>query len=474
MTQKDIKITFAKEVKRGAVLKVIGVGGGGGNAINRMIEEGLKGVEFISVNTDIQDLSNIKQPAFTLQIGEKITKGLGVGSNAELGMQAALENTDAIIEMLEGAHMVFITAGMGGGTGTGASQVIANHASSMGILTVAVVTKPFEFEGNNRMAVAEGGIKSLMESVDAMLIIPNQKLFEIEDADISYKDAYKKVDEILLKAVRGISDIINNAGYQNVDFADVKACMTEKGRTLMGTGEARGDNRAEEAARKALTSPLLDNISIHGATGILYNITAASDLSLKEIGTVAEIIRTNAAPDARIKFGIVDEDEMGDVLRVTVIATGVKENRPKTDTRPLHRVSTPSVPFAQQDLPRPEDFKRSGQGFGTNHQSNGTQGYGQGNMQGNYEPAPQPNYNRNNQTVINPNRNNRPVANYGQDQNNHPGYYLGSPGPAAPTNITGYINESSIPSMMQDPESVDDLLDVPSFQRPKITDRERR
>ncbi len=421
--KEDIKITYAKEKKKGAVLKVIGVGGGGGNAINRMIEEGLKGVEFIAINTDIQDLSNIRQPGFTLQIGEKITKGLGVGSNAELGMQAALENTDAIIEVLEGANMVFITAGMGGGTGTGASQVIANHSSSMGILTVAVVTKPFEFEGSHRSKVAEAGIKSLMDSVDATLIIPNQKLFEIEDADISYKDAYKKVDEILLKAVRGISDIINNAGYQNVDFADVKACMSEKGRTLMGTGEARGENRGEEAAKKALTSPLLDNISIHGATGILYNITATSDLSLKEIGTIADIINANASPDARIKFGIVDDDAMGEILRVTVIATGVKEGmeRPKTDSRQLHRVSTPVTPTvqtpSQQDDSRNDDYLR-------------------------------------------------------QRQNSHPGYFLGKSTNTPPaTNITGYINETNIPSMLQDPESVDDLLDVPSFQRPKITER---
>ncbi|MCP5047528.1 MAG: cell division protein FtsZ [bacterium] len=424
--KEEIKITYAKEKKRGAVLKVIGVGGGGGNAINRMIEEGLKGVEFIAVNTDFQDLSNIKEPAFTLQIGEKITKGLGVGSNAELGMQAALENTDTIIEMLEGANMVFITAGMGGGTGTGASQVIANHSSSMGILTVGVVTKPFDFEGEHRIKVAEAGIKSLMDSVDAVLIIPNQKLFEIEDADISYKDAYKKVDEILLKAVRGISDIINNAGYQNVDFADVKACMSEKGRTLMGTGESRGENRAEEAARKALTSPLLDNISIHGATGILYNITAASDLSLKEIGGIAEIIKSNASPDARIKFGIVDDEAMGDMLRVTVIATGVKEGQKKTDTRPMHRAATPPAPVVTPTREtagnKGEDtFRRSSPG----------------------NPA------------------------------NNPGYYLGPPANSTsqPTNITGYINESNIPSMMNDPESVDDLLDVPSFQRPKITDR---
>ena len=333
----DIKINYAREKKRGAVLKVVGVGGGGGNAINRMIEEGLQGVEFVAVNTDIQDLSDIKEPGMTLQIGEKITKGLGVGSNAEMGMQAALENTESIIEMLEGANMAFITAGMGGGTGTGASQVIANHSSSMGILTVAIVTKPFEFEGASRMKVAEDGIKALKESVDAIIVIPNQKLFELEDADISYKEAYKKVDEILLKAVRGISDIINNPGYQNVDFADVKAVMQEKGVTLMGTGEARGDNRAEEAARKALTSPLLDNISINGATGILYNITAASSLSLKEIGRVAEIVKSNASSDAKIKFGIVDDETMADVLRVTVIATGLKEGQAG------HRVSFQSA-----------------------------------------------------------------------------------------------------------------------------------
>ena len=436
----DLKITYAREKKRGAVLKVIGVGGGGGNAINRMIEEGLQGVEFIAINTDVQDLSNIKPSAIAMQIGEKITKGLGVGSNAELGMQAALENTEAIIEVLEGSHMVFITAGMGGGTGTGASQVIANHAASMGILTVAVVTKPFVFEGANRMNVADNGIKALMESVDALLVIPNQKLFEIEDANISYKEAYKKVDEILLKAVKGISDIINNAGYQNVDFADVKACMSEKGRTLMGTGEARGENRAEEAVKKALTSPLLDNVSIQGATGILYNITAASDLSLKEIGTVAEVIQVHASPDARIKFGIVDDEGMGDVLRVTVIATGFKESEKPVDTRMLHKMKTPANPMTVRPQP------------------------------------PQP-----------PVRNS--VTEEFQKQNNHPGYYLGKPSvmtkavqsslsasaaPANPANLEGYINESSIPSMLQNPESVDDLLDVPSFQRQKLTDQRQK
>lgn len=426
----EIKITYAQEKqKKGAVLKVIGVGGGGGNAINRMIEEKLQGVEFIAVNTDVQDLANIKSPGLTLQIGEKITKGLGVGSNADMGMQAALENTDAIIEMLEGAHMVFITAGMGGGTGTGASQVIANHAASMGILTVAIITKPFEFEGANRMKVAEAGIKALKESVDAIITIPNQKLFELEDADMSFKDAYKKVDEILLRAVRGISDIISTPGYQNVDFADVKAVMHEKGVTLMGTGEARGENRAEEAARKTLTSPLLDNVSIHGATGVLYNITASSSLTLKEMGRIAEIINSNASPDARIKFGIVDDESMGDLLRVTVIATGFKEtNEKKVTPRSLHKLFTPVTPLTP--IPPIPSI-----------------------------PTPPP-------ALV------EETKDFGDFDDSSRGFYLGpKTNKSKPTNITEYVNESSIPNMLHDPENVDDLLDVPSFQRYKSTER---
>ncbi|MCK5221273.1 MAG: cell division protein FtsZ, partial [Candidatus Aminicenantes bacterium] len=221
----EVKITLKKKRKDGAVLKVLGLGGGGGNAINRMIDEKLSGVEFIAINTDTQDLSNINSPSLTLQIGEKLTRGRGSGSNPEIGMKAALESTEMITDMLEGADMIFITAGMGGGTGTGSSQVVANHAASMGILTVAVVTKPFEFEGMHRMEVAEAGIKSLLESVDAIIVIPNEKLFEIDDEQIPLKDSYKKVDEVLLRAVRGISDIINTSGLQNVDFADVKTVM---------------------------------------------------------------------------------------------------------------------------------------------------------------------------------------------------------------------------------------------------------
>ena len=384
-----------------------------------MIEEGLKGVEFIAINTDVQDLSDVKEPAMTLQIGDKITKGLGVGSNSELGMQAALENTETIIEILEGAHMVFVTAGMGGGTGTGASQVIANHASSMGILTVAVVTKPFEFEGDSRMTVALEGIAGLTECVDAIIVIPNQKLFELEDVEISYKDAYKKVDEILLKAVRGISDIINFPGYQNVDFADVKSTMSEKGRTLMGTGEARGDNRAEEATRKALSSPLLDNVSINGATSVLYNITAASNLTLKEIGIIAEIIKTNVAPDAKIKFGVVDDESIADVLRVTVIATGFRgEEKGLTRRTPILNSNTPRNIQKTQ----PQGIART-------------------------------------ETL--------------DDRSMEAGYvFKRRSTPASLLDYDGdYLNESRAPHMLNDPEAVDDILDVPSFQRPKITDK---
>jgi cell division protein FtsZ len=413
----DIRITYADEERRGAVLRVLGVGGAGGNAINRMIEEGLKGVDFVAINTDVQDLSNIKTPAMTLQIGEKITRGLGAGSNAEIGMQAALESTEAIIDVLEGANMVFVTAGMGGGTGTGASQVIANHSSSMGILTVAVVTRPFVFEGNSRLAVAEEGIQNLMKSVDALIVIPNQKLFELEDADLSYKEAYKKVDEILLKAVRGISDIINNPGYQNVDFADVRAVMSEKGRTLMGTGEAKGENRADEATRKALTSPLLDNVAIKGATGVLYNITASTSLSLKEIGVISEIIRENAAADAKVKFGIVDDESLGDVLRVTVIATGFGEEGERS--QPAYKTaaqvkSNNAVPRTPTP-PRPDNFKPR-------------------NMEQQEKFSFKP---RENSVNL--------------------------------SDKFDYINETNLPSMSSNPDDFDDYLDVPVFQRPKVT-----
>lgn len=359
----DIKILYGREKKQGAVLKVIGVGGAGGNAVNRMIEEDLKGVEFIAVNTDMQVLSTIQSPALKLQIGDKITKGLGAGSNPDIGEQAALDDTGPIIEVLEGAHMVFITAGMGGGTGTGASHVIANHASTMGILTVAVVSKPFNFEKEKRMRVAEEGIRKLRENVDAIIIIPNQKLLELGDANITYKNAYKKADEVLLQAVRGISDIISSTGSQNVDFADVKATMVGKGITLMGTGEAKGENRADEATKRALNSPLLDNLAINGATGILYNITASCTLTLAEIEKISDMITRNADVDATIKFGVIEDENAGDTLRITVIATGFKEGKSDSGVRsktppanfialePSYRQPTPTQPFLIQNRP---------------------------------------------------------------------------------------------------------------------------
>lgn len=359
----DIKILYGREKKQGAVLKVIGVGGAGGNAVNRMIEEDLKGVEFIAVNTDMQVLSTIQSPALKLQIGDKITKGLGAGSNPDIGEQAALDDTGPIIEVLEGAHMVFITAGMGGGTGTGASHVIANHASTMGILTVAVVSKPFHFEKEKRMRVAEEGIRKLRENVDAIIIIPNQKLLELGDANITYKNAYKKADEVLLQAVRGISDIISSTGSQNVDFADVKATMVGKGITLMGTGEAKGENRADEATKRALNSPLLDNLAINGATGILYNITASCTLTLAEIEKISDMITRNADVDATIKFGVIEDENAGDTLRITVIATGFKEGKSDSGVRsktppanfialePSYRQPTPTQPFLIQNRP---------------------------------------------------------------------------------------------------------------------------
>jgi cell division protein FtsZ len=358
MDDNDIKITFGREKKRGAVLKVIGVGGAGGNAVNRMIEEDLKGVEFVAVNTDLQVLSTISKPALQLQIGDKITRGLGAGSNPEIGEQAALEDTGQIIEVLEGAHMVFITAGMGGGTGTGAAPVIANHASTMGILTVAVVSKPFLFEKERRMRVAEDGIRKLKENVDAIIVIPNQKLLELGDANITYKNAYKKADEVLLQAVRGIADIISSTGVQNVDFADVKATMAIRGVTLMGTGEAKGDNRAEEATNRALNSPLLDNQSISGATGILYNITASAGLTMSEIEKISELITRNADPDATIKFGVIEDADAGDTLRVTVIATGFKEGRHDSQGRAKAATPTyvPIEPAYRQPTPQAQLF----------------------------------------------------------------------------------------------------------------------
>jgi cell division protein FtsZ len=310
-----------------AKIKVVGVGGGGCNAINTMITDyDIAGVEFMAFNTDAQALKMSQAPV-TLQLGEDLTQGLGVGGNYELGAQAAEESLDQIQELLEGANMVFITAGMGGGTGTGAAPIIAGVARNMGALTVAVVTKPFDFEGNKRKEIAEEGINALRDKVDTLIVVPNQRLLEIVDASekLSFIDAMKKVDSVLAEGVNSISGLISQTGYINADFNDAKSVMQNAGTALMGIGRASGENRAEEAARAATTSPLLD-MSIEGATGVLYNIVG-SDLTLPEISLVSELIKEAVDPAANIKFGAQIDPDAGDEISITIVATGFDEKK---------------------------------------------------------------------------------------------------------------------------------------------------
>ncbi len=310
-----------------AKIKVVGVGGGGCNAVNTMITDyDIAGVEFMAFNTDAQALK-MSQAPITLQLGESLTQGLGVGGNFELGAQSAEESLDQIQEFLEGANMVFITAGMGGGTGTGAAPIIAGVARNMGALTVAVVTKPFDFEGNKRKEIAEEGINALRDKVDTLIVVPNQRLLEIVDASerLSFIDAMKKVDSVLAEGVNSISSLISQTGYINADFNDAKSVMQNAGTALMGIGRATGENRAEEAARAATTSPLLD-MSIEGATGVLYNVVG-SDLTLPEISLVSELIKEAVDPAANIKFGAQIDPNAGDELTITIVATGFDENK---------------------------------------------------------------------------------------------------------------------------------------------------
>lgn len=304
-----------------AVIKVIGVGGGGGNAINTMVECGLTGVEFIAANTDVQAL-NSNLASIKIQLGRELTKGLGAGANPDIGRDAALEDKAILQEVLSGADMVFVTAGMGGGTGTGAAPIIAQVAREMGALTVGVITKPFTFEGKRRRLHSELGIQTLQASVDTLITIPNQRLLSIASPTLSMLEGFKLADEVLLNAVKGISDIINIPGRVNVDFADVKTIMSEMGMALMGIGTANGPSRAQEAARAAINSPLLEDIDIEGATGILINITGSSSMTLHEISEASTLIQEAAHEDANIIFGAVVDDSMGDSIRVTVIATG--------------------------------------------------------------------------------------------------------------------------------------------------------
>lgn len=304
-----------------ARMKVIGIGGGGGNAVNRMIDEHLRGVEFISVNTDAQALLRSKAD-LKIQIGRALTKGLGAGARPEIGRQAIEESRDDVQAQIAGADMIFVTCGMGGGTGTGAAPIVAQMARETGALTVGIVTKPFLFEGKRRMRQAEEGIAELRRNVDTMIVVPNERLLAVVGKGIPFQEALKKADEVLLHAVQGIATVITSTGLINVDFADVRTVMKDGGTALMGTGIGRGDNRALEAAQQAISSPLLDNISITGATGVLLNITGGADLTMGDVTQVSEIVKDAVGDEAEIIFGAVFEEAMDDEIRVTAIATG--------------------------------------------------------------------------------------------------------------------------------------------------------
>ena len=342
----SIRISFNEEARNDAKIKVIGVGGGGGNAVNRMIDAGVEGIEFIVANTDLQALRMSHAP-IKLQLGVKLTNGLGAGANPEVGRKAALEDSDKIIEALEGADMVFVTTGLGGGTGTGAAPIIASLASELGALTVAVVTKPFSFEGKRRMAQAERGIAELMESVDTTIVIPNEKLLAVAE-DAGFFESFQIADDILRQGVQGISDIITIPGIINRDFADVKTIMARMGYAVMGTASASGPKRTIEAAQKAIASPLLEAGAIDGARGILINITGSTSLKLAEVQQACTIIQSAAHEDANIIFGAVMDEKMKDSVKITVIATGFRE-APSARPRPLE-IRTSFVPAQENAM----------------------------------------------------------------------------------------------------------------------------
>lgn len=348
-------------IHQNAVIKVIGVGGGGGNAVKHMIASKIEGVEFICANTDSQALKDIDART-VLQLGNSMTKGLGAGANPEVGRQAAMEDRERIAEVLRGADMVFIAAGMGGGTGTGAAPVVAEVARDLGILTVAVVTKPFPFEGRKRMVIADAGIKELSERVDSLITIPNEKLLSVLGKSTSLLDAFKAANNVLLGAVQGIADLIIRPGMINVDFADVRTVMSEMGMAMMGTGRATGENRARDAAEAAIRSPLLEDVNLQGARGILVNITAGIDLSLGEYSEVGSIIEEFASGDATVVVGTVIDPELTNELRVTVVATGLgvaeKVVAPVKETKPAPtkvidntRRAAPAVDYSALDRP---------------------------------------------------------------------------------------------------------------------------
>ncbi len=344
-----IRIHYHDEAQRNARIKVIGVGGGGGNAVNRMIAANVEGVEFIAANTDVQALESSQAPV-KLQLGVKLTSGLGAGANPDIGRRAALEDSDKIIEALEGADMVFVTAGLGGGTGTGAAPVIASLASEMGALTVAVVTRPFSFEGKRRMMQAERGMQELLESVDTLIVIPNEKLLAVA-RDAGFFESFRIADDVLRQGVQGISDIITIPGVINRDFADVRTTMAGMGYSVMGTAVRSGPERAKEAAAAAMASPLLESGAIDGAKGILINITGSSNLKLNEVFEASTIIQNAAHEDANIIFGAVQDESMGDDVKITVIATGFREAMPQRRERMLQ--GTAALPASRVEAPAP-------------------------------------------------------------------------------------------------------------------------
>jgi cell division protein FtsZ len=351
---KPIRFLFEEERVIGACIKVIGVGGAGSNAVNRMIDAGVEGVEFLVANTDVQDLELSHAPV-KLQIGAKLTKGLGAGANPEVGRQAALEDTDKLLEALEGADMIFVTTGLGGGTGTGAAPIVASLAAELGSLTVAVVTKPFGFEGRKRMAQADQGLSNLKDSVDTVITIPNDRLLATLEHGTSLFDAFHVADDILRQAVQGISDLITVPGLINLDFADVKTVMHGMGMALMGSGRATGDNRAVEAARRAISSRLLEDDSIKGARGVLINVTGGSDLLLHEVSEASDIIYEAADSEANIIFGAVLDERMKNEVKITVIATGFDR---KATEPPMERSARTGR--EEPDLEIPAFIRRAG------------------------------------------------------------------------------------------------------------------
>jgi cell division protein FtsZ len=352
--QPDNKLSFFIDDEppaTGARIKVIGVGGGGGNAVNRMIEAGIEGIDFLVANTDLQALKRSRAP-IKIQLGGKLTKGLGAGANPEVGRNAALEDTEKIIEALEGADMVFVTTGLGGGTGTGAAPIIASLATELQALTVAVVTKPFHFEGKRRMIQADEGLRELRECVDTVITIPNERLLGTVDRSVSLADSFKLADDVLRQAVQGISDLITVPGLINLDFADVKTIMAGMGLALMGAGRASGEDRALKATQQAISSPLLEEATIEGAKGVLINITGGSDLTLYEVNEASSIIREAADENANIIFGAVIDESLRDEMKITVIATGFDKEVSDTGV-----ISTPSAHPASQPryVPRTGD-----------------------------------------------------------------------------------------------------------------------